>query len=116
MSAIATIPKLPNRPLKPYIQPDKRENKAMTVVVGFSTGDAVVLCADQQVTSPGSFKYYDCKIHTEKVGNAPIVFAYSGLPSLEKEAREKIIKKLMQTEVSEDSVHQAADEVLTEMG
>ncbi len=72
----------------------------MTIVMGFSTGDAVVLCADRQITAPGSFKYYDSKIHTENVGNAPVVFAYSGFPGLEKEAREKIMKKLHETGVS----------------
>ena len=50
------------------------------------------------------------------MGSAPVVFAYSGLPGLEKEAREKIVRRLHETGVSEDSVYKAADEVLTQMG
>ncbi len=38
---------LPFKPIKPYIRPDNRENKAMTVVVGLMCLDGVVLCADQ---------------------------------------------------------------------
>jgi 20S proteasome alpha/beta subunit len=113
--SVTAIPKLPYRPTKPYIQPH-REAKAMTIVVGLKCQDGVVLCADQQITASGAFKFNECKIHTESMGHTSIVFAYSGLPSLDKEVREKMMRKLDETGISEDYVYQAADEVLTEMG
>ena len=44
---------LGTRPQKSYIRPDKREAKAMTVVVGLQCEEGIVICSDQQVTSPG---------------------------------------------------------------
>jgi 20S proteasome alpha/beta subunit len=108
--------KFPPARIKPYIHPVKRENPSMTVVIGFKCADGIVLCADQQITAPGSFKYNECKIHVEKVSDRSIAFAYSGSPGLFKEASDKILKKIVQIEITEDSVYQVVDEVLTEMG
>jgi 20S proteasome alpha/beta subunit len=88
----------------------------MTVVVGLRCESGIVLCADQQVSAPGAFKYNECKINTETISDESVIFAYSGLPSLAREAREKITKKLEGVRVSYDSVYRASDEVLTDMG
>jgi 20S proteasome alpha/beta subunit len=110
------VPRLPKPSLKPYIRPIRQENKAMTVVVGLRCKDGIVICADQQVTSPGSHKYNECKINIETVHREPVVFAYSGLPSLAREAREKMLNKIGDEEPTDDLVREAADAVLTDVG
>jgi hypothetical protein len=62
---------LPKRPVKPYIRP---KAKAMTVGIGFLTGDAVILGADRQMTLPGSHKYPDSKLFQDVTDERIIVF------------------------------------------
>jgi 20S proteasome alpha/beta subunit len=114
--SLTTVPRLPKPPQKPYIRPDKRESKAMTIVAGFRCADGIVLCADQQVSAVGSHKYFETKIVARDGFIESIAFAYSGLPSLAHEAREKMMKILKEVNLSNDAVYEAADQVLTNMG
>jgi 20S proteasome alpha/beta subunit len=107
---------LPKPIQKPYIQPGTRKGKAMTIVAGFRCTDGIVLCADQQVSAVGSHKYFETKIVARDGFIESIAFAYSGLPSLAREAREKMMKILKEIELSNDAVYEAADQVLTNMG
>ena len=101
-------------PQKHYIPSRKLEAKAaMTVVVGFRCKEGIVICADRQVSSVGSFKYEEQKITKLESAGESIVFAYSGLPSLAGEARDKILAKC--SDRSNEIVYEAADAVLTEM-
>lgn len=88
----------------------------MTIVAGFRCTDGIVLCADQQVSSVGFHKYFETKIAARDGLIEAIAFAYAGLPSLAREAREKIMKVLDNRELSNEVVYEAADEVLTNMG
>ncbi len=53
--------KIPQRPQKPYIAPRKGK-RSVTIVAGFCCTDGVVLCADTQITVPGSMKYPESKL------------------------------------------------------
>jgi hypothetical protein len=53
---------IPRRPRKPYISPRKGKKESMTIVAGFCCNDGLVLCADTQITVPGSMKYPESKI------------------------------------------------------
>jgi hypothetical protein len=109
--------KLPYTPPKPNV---RKEDKTMTMVAGFRCTDGIVICADQQMTSPGGFKYHECKISIEEGGSAwRLVFAYAGVPGLAKEAREKIMRTvgpLDPNDVTREAVQNVADGVLNDMG
>ena len=85
----------------------------MTAVVGLRCKDGLVICADRQVTSPGSFRHEEEKISIARSLGESLVFAYSGLSGLAREAREKIILKC--SDMDANTVYDAADSVLTEM-
>jgi len=57
----------------------------MSIAVGFQSGDAVVLCADRQVTKEGGLKFEEPKIMW-RTGLMPepfsIAFAYCGIPDV----------------------------------
>ncbi len=97
----------------------------MTAVVGFRCETGIVLGADRQVSAPGAFKYFEKKIDViERPSGEKIMVGYSGLSSLAREAREKLIARLDETQAAleEDDnnpgkiVQEAADFVLTGMG
>jgi hypothetical protein len=56
--------KFPYRDQKPYIPPQRKGVKAMTIAAGFRCKDGVVLCADTEVTIPGWLKFRGSKIRT----------------------------------------------------
>ena len=85
----------------------------MAVLVGLRCKDGFVICADRQVTSPGSFRYEEEKISITSSQGESLVFAYSGLPCLAREARDRIISKCSKMDAG--AVYEAADAVLTEM-
>src|SRR5580704_3697837 len=60
---MAEIPqKLPHKPSKPYIQPARKEAKAMTIGIGMNGGDWLVMGADSQMTAQGWHKYSATKL------------------------------------------------------
>jgi 20S proteasome alpha/beta subunit len=73
---ILTLNGLFNLPRKPYIQPDKREKKAMTIAAGFRCKDGVILCSDTQITQAAG-KTYESKIFPIK-DDADCLIAYAG--------------------------------------
>lgn len=92
----------------------------MTAVVGVRCDDGIVICADRQVSVPGAFKYFEKKIDViERPNDEHIIIGYSGLPTLAKEAREKLSTRLDENEFQKtlaEVVHELVDNVLTEMG
>jgi 20S proteasome alpha/beta subunit len=112
---------LGTRPQKPYIFSRTSEAKAMTVVVGIPCSDGIVLAADQEISSPGWHKYHESKLFVVDGWDSRIVLGYSGLPSLAKEAREKIILGLGAIEKEESvittnsRIRECVEKILTEM-
>ena len=91
----------------------------MTIVLGFRCTDGVVICADQQITAPGAFKYHQTKITVEDFEGFSAVFAYAGQPGLALEVHDKIAKVLRdlgEQESVSDAVRQSVDSVLSDMG
>lgn len=111
--------KLPCRDQKPYIPPQRKGARAMTIVAGFRCTDGIVVCADQQISLPGFHKYHEAKISREADQEwTSILFAYSGLPGLAREAQEKMVRALRphRAKITSALVGDVADEVLTGMG
>jgi 20S proteasome alpha/beta subunit len=79
---------------KPYIRPDCRETKAVTIAVGLKCLDGIVLAADEQISARGWHKYEEQKLLIIESGSAETILAYSGLPTLAKEAEEKLTIRL----------------------
>jgi hypothetical protein len=110
MSVIA-IPKLPNKPTKPYIQPDKREKKAMTIAAGFRCSDGIVLCADSQITAADGTKYNAEKLIGYSNDDIDVIFAFAGVEVFSKMCIERLARRILTSEVS--NVEQVLrDEVL----
>jgi 20S proteasome alpha/beta subunit len=61
MNRLPVLP-LPKKTLKPYIHPDTREHKAMTIGVAFDCMDGIIMGADRQMTAPGWHKYSEKKL------------------------------------------------------
>jgi 20S proteasome alpha/beta subunit len=95
----------------------------MTVVVGIPCADGFVLAADQEISAPGWHKYHQPKLSKIEGWDWIVVLGYSGLPSLAKEAHEKIVGRLSETEVSgahpltltNAQVRNCVEAILTEM-
>ena len=85
----------------------------MAVVIGLRCADGIVVCANQQMSGPGASKSYERKLTIEP--SQSILLAYSGLPSLAREARQKIREKIGQAEIPSSLLYLAANEVLTDM-
>jgi 20S proteasome alpha/beta subunit len=91
----------------------------VTIVVGFRCSDGVVICADQQHTAPGAYKFNHKKLSYEEFDEFTAAFAYAGMPGIAKEAHEKITAALRQTPVSQtaiQTVQATTDAVLSQMG
>lgn len=56
----------------------------MTIGIGFLCEDGIVLCADNQITWPGSHKYYECKLYPHSMAGWLVVMTFSGSPELMK--------------------------------
>ena len=91
----------------------------MTIVLGFRCTDGVIICADQQITSPGAFKYHQTKISIERFKSFDAVFAYAGQPGLALEVHDKIVSALRTVAIDgpvSTIVRETADSVLSNMG
>jgi len=56
---------------KPIIPP-RREDKTVTIGIGFQCPGAVVLCADRQLTKEGGLKYEESKVFTSHIPSVEI--------------------------------------------
>ena len=52
----------------------------MTIGIRFLCNDAVVLCSDRQITSPGAFKYEEGKIFPSQTRLYSLIYSYAGVP------------------------------------
>lgn len=91
----------PKYPPKPQLLPRRR---AVTIVVGFRCVDGIVICADQQVTASGAFKYHEPKISKEDFDNFTAVFSYAGSPEQANEVHDKICTVLHNTPIEKDVI------------
>lgn len=92
--SLSAIPRLPNRPSRPYIRPVPKKVKAMTIVIGFQCGDGIVLAADRLLSAEGHHKFQESKLIPIGTLHCTFYMAYSGLPVLAKEAAEKLGNRL----------------------
>jgi 20S proteasome alpha/beta subunit len=90
----------------------------VTAVVGLWCEDAFVICADQQFTAPGFYKYYDCKITTVEGSNWKAVLAYSGLPDCFEKFKEIILANMKpdKSDLTPATVYSFVESALEKMG
>ncbi len=69
----------------------------MTIGIGFSCADGIVLVADQQISYGAYFKKYECKIFTHNTSDWAIGMTYSGDPELMKIVDEKFTEAMENT-------------------
>lgn len=120
-SACARVKPFDFRPKPPYLpKPQQAPRKeAVTIVIGFRCVDGIVICADQQITAAGAFKYHEPKISAEDFETFTAVFAYAGLPGLAQEVHNKVCAVLHNTSIEAaviGSVREIAESVLSDMG
>lgn len=97
----------------------------MTMAVGLPCRDALLICADQEVSAQGGDKYYEERISCVDLFGSALVSSYGGSSDLWKEALEKISRKLLGLQGPEEegdvcitpqAIYETADEVFTGMG
>jgi 20S proteasome alpha/beta subunit len=90
----------------------------MSVTVGITCNDGIVLAADQQISVPDYSKHHEHKIDGKEGKGWTVAYAYAGSPSLMKEATQKILDKLDKNNqhIETEVVHAVAESVLEEMG
>jgi 20S proteasome alpha/beta subunit len=100
--SVTAIPKLPYKPVKPYI-PSVKRARAMTIAAAFECNDGFVFCADRLMTHGkasdfGSFAHYGKKVFPlDDIGFAAAVCG-SGDSLLISAVSEEIIKHLYASE------------------
>jgi hypothetical protein len=110
MSATA-IPKLPDRPRKPY-SPSQRA-RAMTIGVGFECMGGLILGADRQMTLPGWHKYNESKLFHETKDDRILALIGGDELGLAKELWWKLLERPV---VDYQSCEQGLMDVLDSMG
>src|ERR1039457_3949948 len=93
-----------------------REVRSMTIAIGFSCQDGIVLCADRQVTFEGYHKYSESKIYCITVieGHRTILFSYSGDLATMKAVHDKMARENEHLD-SPESIQSAIEKLLSEM-
>ncbi len=85
------------KPLPKYIpglKPERlAERKAVTIGVGITCTDGLVICADRQMTG-GGFKYDETKIFRTFTKERVIIFSYAGIPDQAKAIFRKMCEGL----------------------
>jgi hypothetical protein len=111
------LPRLPKKPLKPYIQPVRRsptkEAKRMTIGIGMYTLEGVVLGADRQMTRTGLNKFFETKLFHHLTNECILAMVVSNDLSLGKEVWDKLLKFPID---SSDFLREAVEAILNEMG
>src|SRR5271170_6684014 len=98
-TSFAPVQPLPNPSLKPYIRPNDRRNKVMTIAAGFKCSDGIVLCADSQMTASDGTKYNAPKIFSYSENQVDAVFAFAGSEVFSKMCIERLAKRILASEL-----------------
>jgi 20S proteasome alpha/beta subunit len=96
---------LPYPARKPYIRPviePRPERAKMTIAMGFTFKDGILLCADTEQTW-GDFKFGESKIVSEKLSQANVAFAISGSVHNARMAIEEILKDSRKSDQSQNT-------------
>src|SRR5260370_41973748 len=105
----------------------------MSIALGLPCRDALLICADEEVSVRGPYKssdnppdkYYEERISCLDLFGSAVVSSYGGSPELWEEANEKITRRLLELQgpqeegdvcVIPQAVYDPGDEVLTAMG
>jgi hypothetical protein len=105
----------------------------MSIALGLPCQDALLICADEEVSAGGPDKspdkspdkYYEERISCVDLFGSAVVSSYGGSPDLWKEANEKITRRLLELQGPEEegdvcvipqAIYDTADEVFTAMG
>jgi len=97
------------------------------MALGMRFRDGIVLAADQELSAEGSHKFQEEKIFVTDEFYWAVLMAYADTPALAKEAKERIISKLIElkeqadnrpeTHITNQTIHDVAESVLmVEMG
>lgn len=83
---------------RPYLSPLRKrlpgERRAVTIGIGFSCSDGIVLCADRQMTGAGGFKFEQSKISGGGRDHWMILFTYAGDPDAAKVMLRKTCRQI----------------------
>lgn len=97
----------------------------MSMALGLPCRDGLVICADEQILTPGGNKSFEERIACVDLYGSVLVSSYAGSPELWKEARDKIAHYLIGLQGPEEegdvcvtphAIYETADEVFTSMG
>src|SRR5580704_2736257 len=105
----------------------------MSIALGLPCQDALLICADEEVSARGPDKspdkspdkYYEERISCVDLFGSAVVSSYGGSPDLWKEANEKITRRLLELQGPEEegdvcvipqAIYDTADEVFSAMG
>src|SRR5260370_6403777 len=105
----------------------------MSIALGLPCRDALLICADEEVSARGPDKssdntpdkHYEERISCLDLFGSAVVSSYGGSPELWKEANEKITRRLLDVQGPEEegdvcvipqAIYDTADEVFTAMG
>ena len=97
----------------------------MSLALGLPCLDGLVICADEQILTPGGNKSFEERISCVDLFGSVLVSSYAGPPELWKEATDKIAHQLIGLQGPEEEgdvcvtphqIYETADEVFTTMG
>jgi 20S proteasome alpha/beta subunit len=97
----------------------------MSMALGLPCRDGMVICADEQILTPGGNKSFEERIACVDLFGSVLVSSYAGPPELWKEATDKIAHQLIGLQGPEEegdvcvtphAIYETADEVFAGMG
>jgi hypothetical protein len=97
----------------------------MSMALGLPCRDGLVICADEQILSPGGNKSFEERISCVDLFGSVLVSSYAGPPELWKEATDKIAHQLIGWQGPEEEgdvcvtphqIYETANDVFTVMG
>ena len=97
----------------------------MSMALGLPCRDGLVMCADEQILTPGGNKSFEERISCVDLFGSVLVSSYAGPPELWKEATDKIAHQLIGWQGPEEEgdvcvtphqIYETADEVFGTMG
>src|SRR4051812_46037667 len=97
----------------------------MSMALGLPCRDGLLICADEQITTPAGNKSYEERISCVDLFGSVLVSSYAGSPELWREATDKIAHNLIGLQGPEEegdvcvtphAIYETADEVFSAMG